>query len=117
MPLQKPRAGNEIECYSQLVTLAASPLLSTISVPSLALAALPHGRSARICGFRMNGPEQAWLDALGLPVGETVMVLRQAPFGGPLHVRVGSGAEFALDLDCAAGIDVVMAAVVPAPRS
>lgn len=114
---QKARAGNENECYSQLVTLAASPLLSAISVPSMALAAVPRGQSARICGFRMSAPEQAWLDALGLPVGETVMVLRQAPFGGPMHVRAGSGAEFALDLQCAACIDVVLAAVVPSPRS
>ena len=55
----------------------------------------------------MTADQGAWLTALGLPVGEDVVVLRQAPFAGPLHVRAASGAEFALDLDCASSIDVV----------
>ncbi|MDX2021965.1 MAG: FeoA family protein [Deltaproteobacteria bacterium] len=81
-----------------------------VARPPQPLSAMAHGQPGRICGVRMTPDQVAWLAALGLPVGEDVVVLRRAPFGGPLHVRAGSGAEFALDLDCALGIDVVPAA-------
>ena len=37
------------------------------------------------------------------------MVLRRAPFGGPVHVRTSSGGEFALDRRIALAIEVVAA--------
>lgn len=106
-------AITDIECYSQLVSHGVSPLLAAVSASPLPLVALPPGEMGRICGFRMAAGDLAWLDALGLPVGETVVVLRRAPFGGPLHVRAGTGAEFALDVQCASAIDVVPAAAAP----
>jgi Fe2+ transport system protein FeoA len=91
-------------------------LLSGVSARPIALSGLTRGHAGQISGFRMSEAERAWLGALGLPIGESVMILRQAPFGGPLHVRAGSGAEFALDLHCASNIDVVLCAVAVTPR-
>ena len=86
---------------------APSPLLADVVASSTALAALPDGNYGRICRLGMGETEQAWLAALGLPIGETVTVVRRAPWRGPLHVRTGTGAEFALDRSCAAEIHVV----------
>jgi ferrous iron transport protein A len=36
------------------------------------------------------------LEAIGITVNKPVMVLRQAWFGGPLHVRVGCTTEIAI---------------------
>jgi len=47
--------------------------------------------------------------AVGVFEGEAIMVLRRAPFGGPLHVRTSSGGEFALDRRIALAIEVVAA--------
>jgi ferrous iron transport protein A len=41
--------------------------------------------------------DAAMLDGVGLSPGRTVTVLRRAPFGGPLHVRVDTGVEVAID--------------------
>lgn len=37
-----------------------------------------------------------WLEAIGLGVGERIVVLRRALFSGPLHVRTDTGAELAI---------------------
>jgi ferrous iron transport protein A len=50
--------------------------------------------------------EAAWLRAIGLGEGKTVTLLRRAPFGGPLHVRVSGGAELAVDRDLARKVEV-----------
>ena len=48
----------------------------------------------------------AFLSALGLGVGDDVEVLRRAPFGGPLHLRLRCGTEFAVGRDIASRITV-----------
>jgi ferrous iron transport protein A len=40
--------------------------------------------------------ESDWLAAVGIEAGERVIVLRKAPFGGPLHIRTETGGEFAI---------------------
>ena len=63
-------------------------------------------RSAAITALRMAAREAAWLRAIGLGEGVTVTVLRRAPLGGPLHVRVSGGAELAVDRDLARHVEV-----------
>ncbi len=65
-----------------------------------------------IRALRGDSHELSYLRALGLFEGQLIRVLRRAPFGGPLHVRVASGGEFAVDLALAAHIEVS----APAPR-
>lgn len=60
----------------------------------------------RIRALRGEPQELAWLRAVGLFEGQRVRVLRRAPWGGPMHLRVGSGGEFAVDRALAAHIDV-----------
>jgi ferrous iron transport protein A len=48
----------------------------------------------------------AWLSAVGLYPGEQVILLRRAALGGPLHVRVLSGGEFAVARELAREITV-----------
>jgi ferrous iron transport protein A len=62
--------------------------------------------SAAITALRMTAREAAWLRAIGLGEGVTVTVLRRAPLGGPLHVRVSGGAELAVDRELARHVEV-----------
>lgn len=49
--------------------------------------------------------ERALLEGMGIVPGADVVVLRRAPFGGPLQVRVGE-VTFALDRSLAALVRV-----------
>ena len=46
------------------------------------------------------------LESMGISPGRALRVLRRAAFGGPLHVRLDTGAEFALDRAVARGVMV-----------
>jgi ferrous iron transport protein A len=70
------------------------------------LAHLEPGVWARVEQVSLEDAERTWLDAVGLATAQHVMVLRRAPFGGPLHVRVESGGEFALDRVLAEAIEL-----------
>lgn len=61
---------------------------------------------ACITALRLSGREAAWLRAIGLGEGVEVTVLRKAPFGGPLHVRVSGGAELAVDRELARHVEL-----------
>jgi ferrous iron transport protein A len=75
-----------------------------MSKPSLATAAL--GDAVRIAGVALDVDAAAWLAAVGLDIGEELVVLRRAALGGPIHVRTGSGGEFAVARELAARIGV-----------
>jgi ferrous iron transport protein A len=53
------------------------------------LSALRAGQSARIESLHFQSEFTARLRALGLREGQTVRVLRQAQWGGPLHLSLG----------------------------
>jgi ferrous iron transport protein A len=53
------------------------------------LSSLSAGQSARIESLHFNAEFTARLRALGLGEGQTVRVLRQANWGGPLHLSLG----------------------------
>lgn len=55
----------------------------------MSLASVPNRSSVRITGVRPTGPTSYRLMELGLIEGAEVQVLRRAPLGDPLHVRVG----------------------------
>lgn len=60
------------------------------------LADLAPGESALVRAIDLEPDEAAWLRAVGIDEGTHVTLLRRAALGGPLHVRTGSGGEFAL---------------------
>lgn len=62
------------------------------------------GRPVRIAKVDLEEDVVAWLGAVGLDMGEELVVLRRAIFGGPLHVRTSSGGEFAVARELAAKI-------------
>lgn len=62
--------------------------------PNLAAVALHH--PVRVTAIQLDEETTAWLRAVGICEGETLVPLRRAVFGGPIHVRTGSGGEFAL---------------------
>ena len=72
----------------------------------MTLRELPHRQAARIVKVRLDLAETQWLRALGIVEGVAVQVLRAGLFGGPLQVRVGEHAAFAIDRTVAASIDV-----------
>jgi ferrous iron transport protein A len=64
--------------------------------------------AARITAVGLEGLQVDWLRALGLFEGQTVRVLRRGLFGGPLHLRTGSGGEMAVDRSVARLIQVTL---------
>ncbi len=66
------------------------------------------GQRARVLAVAINGADQRRLIELGVRSGALVEVVRRAPFGGPLAIRVNSGL-LALRTDNAR--DVLVAAV------
>ncbi|WP_437929032.1 FeoA family protein [Sorangium sp. So ce291] len=80
--------------------LAAGPLAAVR--PSEPVHVIEVGLEADLAG---------WLEAMGIGPGQTLMVLRRAAFGGPIHVRTASGGEFAIDAGLARSIVVAPRAV------
>ncbi|MBL9016445.1 MAG: FeoA domain-containing protein [Myxococcales bacterium] len=74
----------------------------------LDLASAALGTRLRIVGARLDAADAAWLAAVGLHEGEEVVVLRRAIAAGPLHVRTGSGGEFAVARELAVRLDVLV---------
>ena len=64
------------------------------------------GLRVRIIVVDLENEIARWLSAVGLFHGEEVVVLRRAALGGPLHVRVVSGGEFAVGRELAQRIAV-----------
>lgn len=62
--------------------------------------------SARVDAIELDTDVCAWLAAVGIAKGESVVVLRRAAFGGPIHVRTGSGGEFAVARTLARAITI-----------
>ena len=56
---------------------------------NLTLDRLLPDHSAAITAVHATGMAGERMAALGLTVGRRVAVLRRAPFGGPLHLRIG----------------------------
>jgi ferrous iron transport protein A len=63
---------------------------------SRTLAEIAIGVSAQVGAVGLDADVSAWLAAVGIAAGESVVVLRRGAFGGPIHVRTGSGGEFAV---------------------
>ena len=55
----------------------------------MSLARAPLARSLRVIGVRSNGSMSYRLMEMGLIEGAQVEILRRAPLGDPLHVRLG----------------------------
>ncbi|WP_394825138.1 ferrous iron transport protein A [Pendulispora albinea] len=64
------------------------------------------GQTVRVLALELEPDFVEWLRAVGIHEGERVTVLRRALFGGPIHVRTGSGGEFALNRQLARSIRV-----------
>jgi Fe2+ transport system protein FeoA len=60
------------------------------------LAAAPENQELVIAALELEPNELEWVSAVGLHVGEKVVVLRKGLLRGPLHVQVECGAEFAV---------------------
>jgi ferrous iron transport protein A len=67
---------------------------------------LPLTTTARVTALALDAAAARRLRAVGVFEDEAIVVLRRAPFGGPIHVRTSSGGEFALDRRIALAIDV-----------
>ena len=76
------------------------------------LASLAVGATAAVSSLALPDREASWLRAVGLVEGISVTPLRKAPFGGPVHVRLSSGLELALDLALARAVLVQVAVLV-----
>jgi ferrous iron transport protein A len=79
-----------------------------LKVTFMSLLTLALASPARIVALNLDESAASRVRAVGVFEDETIVVLRRAPFGGPLHVRTGSGGEFALDRRIADAIDVTV---------
>ena len=84
--------------------MAQDVTLNRPEVPAVALSQLETGMPARVLGLRLDARESDWLRALGITEGQWITVIRRALFGGPIHVRIESGGEFAIDRGLAGAI-------------
>ncbi len=64
--------------------------------PLANLSCMGIGDTAWVIALALEDEMAAWLRAVGVGEGECITVLRRAALGGPIHVRTGSGGEFAL---------------------
>lgn len=55
----------------------------------MSLARMPASRSYRVTGIRSRSQVAHRLMEMGVIEGATVEILRRAPLGDPLHVRLG----------------------------
>ncbi len=78
---------------------------------TLPLERLAPGGDAIVERLSVPAHDAEWLRAVGFFEGQRVRVLRRAPWGGPIHVRLGHDGEFAVDRTLAREIDVRAQAV------
>ena len=93
-----------VERCARLLDSGATPALQARAVTSLE--ALPLHAPARVAALHLEAREATWLRAVGLVEGCSVMVLRKAPWSGPLHVRVADHTELAIDRALALHVEV-----------
>ncbi|WP_437608036.1 FeoA family protein [Sorangium sp. So ce834] len=68
------------------------------------LAEVRAGERAVVVEVGLDADLAGWLGAMGLGPGQTLTLIRRAAFGGPLHVRTGSGGELAINAGLARSI-------------
>jgi len=76
------------------------------AVASTGLDLLAVGCEAVVASLATSPEESVVLRSMGLEEGQSVRVLRRAPGGDPLHVRLSGGGEFAVALPVARSIRV-----------
>ncbi|MFT3770261.1 MAG: FeoA family protein [Minicystis sp.] len=76
------------------------------SRPPRTLAAIEPGGAGAVMSVELDEDLSRWLAGLGIARGDRVVVLRRAPFGGPIHLRTHTGGEFAVDRSLAQRIHV-----------
>ena len=70
----------------------------------VALATVDLHQTVMVVALLLDEETSVWLRAVGISEGESLVPLRRAIFGGPIHVRTGSGGEFALHRELARAI-------------
>lgn len=80
--------------------------LGVNSSATTTLATLAPGQGGTVAALAVAAEEADWLRAVGLVEGVAVEVLRRAAFGGPLHLRLSTGLELAVDRALAARVEV-----------
>ena len=68
--------------------ISAAPVSNQLQ---FTLEKLSHGESGSVMAINVDGELKKRFFALGLREGARVQVLRKAQFGGPMHLRVGTG--------------------------
>ncbi|KYF84289.1 ferrous iron transporter A [Sorangium cellulosum] len=68
------------------------------------LAEVRAGERVVVVEVGLDADLAGWLGAMGLGPGQTLTLIRRAAFGGPLHVRTGSGGELAINAALARSI-------------
>jgi ferrous iron transport protein A len=87
--------------------IAPRPRAKSLTIErDLSLALVLPGTCVHIDALAIEADMAAWLEAVGIGVGETLTVLRRAAFGGPIHVRTSAGGEFAIARSLAEAIGV-----------
>jgi ferrous iron transport protein A len=71
------------------------------------LASLRPGQAGTVCAVHAEDGFRQRLAAMGFRVGKSIVLVRAAPLGGPLHVRLGT-TDVALRRSEAAHIDILV---------
>ncbi|WP_437896070.1 FeoA family protein [Sorangium sp. So ce124] len=86
---------------------------ASAAAPAGPLSEVRAGERVIVVEVGLDAELAAWLGAMGLGPGQTLTSIRRAAFGGPLHVRTGSGGELAINATLARSI---LVAPLPSQR-
>ncbi|MDC0683822.1 FeoA family protein [Sorangium atrum] len=86
---------------------------ASAAAPAGPLSEVRAGERVIVVEVGLDAELAAWLGAMGLGPGQTLTSMRRAAFGGPLHVRTGSGGELAINATLARSI---LVAPLPSQR-
>ena len=78
------------------VSAQVSPATASAPFAQADLAGAALHAPVRVVALLLDDETSTWIRAVGICEGESLTPLRRAIFGGPIHVRTGSGGEFAL---------------------
>ncbi|WP_437905208.1 FeoA family protein [Sorangium sp. So ce327] len=92
---------------------ADAPAHAGAAAPAGPLSEVRAGERVIVVEVGLDAELAGWLGAMGIGPGQTLTSIRRAAFGGPLHVRTGSGGELAINATLARSI---LVAPLPSQR-
>ncbi|WP_437528099.1 FeoA family protein [Sorangium sp. So ce726] len=104
VPPQLDVSFPEVDSTGSVTSADAPARDASAAAPAGPLSEVRAGERVIVVEVGLDAELAGWLGAMGLGPGQTLTSIRRAAFGGPLHVRTGSGGELAINASLARSI-------------